>query len=170
MSNPVLTRERVHELAEACSDAQQAFQSTATRLVNEQRRLGRFFEQNVSTMGPLPGHVALYMFAVVLRIYEQSGGRMTKVNGRDLDQASARIAQVTESLLPADRAFAERAKKVSWRAQPHILDEILWALFERDASEKKEGEVDLDHQQSVMVYLLLWAAVEALEKNWSAEA
>ena len=69
-----------------------------------------------------------------------------------------------ESIMPADEGFADRARSVAWRAQPHILDEVLWALFERD--EKQEAEVDLEPEVSAMVYLMLWAAVEALNLSW----
>jgi hypothetical protein len=40
------------------------------------------------------------------------------------------------------------------------------ALFERD--EKVDGEVDLDLDQAGRVFLMLWAATEALEAAWSA--
>ena len=46
------------------------------------------------------------------------------------------------------------------------LDEILWALFERD--DKTDGEVDLETDKAALVYLMLWAAVEALDANWTA--
>ncbi len=169
-SNPAIPREQVHRLAEACSDEGEAFQPTASRLIKEQRRLSKYIESNVQHLGPMPAQVALYMLTVTLRIFEQTGGRMRKAGGRDLEAATARIQAVTDDLLPADQGFAERAKAVEWRAQPHILDEILWALYERDDDEKKEGEVDLEPQESALVYLVLWLAVEALDANWKAPA
>lgn len=165
--NPAIPRDQVHSLAEACSDEGEAFQSTATRLIKEQRRLSRYIEQNVQHLGPLPAQVALYMLTVSMRVFEQVGGRMAKVSTRDIDAAAARIGQVTDDLLPADAGFGERAKAIEWRAQPHLLDEILWALYER-GDDKKEGEVDLEHDQSALVYLVLWLAVESLDANWRA--
>lgn len=164
MTNPAIPRDQVHEYAERCSDEGDTFQPTATRLIRDQRRLVRFFEQNTEPMGDLPAQVSLYMLSVVLRIFEQVGGRMNKVAGRDLDSASARIQAVAEQLLPLDGGVADRARAIDWRAQPHILDEILWALYDRE--EKKEGEADLEPEASFMVYLMLWTAVEALDGNW----
>lgn len=166
MSNPAINRDRVHSLAEACSEEGEGFQSTASRLIKRQRRLSRFFEQNVGPMGPMAAQVGLYMLSVSLRIFEQVGGRLDKVNGADLNSATAKIQSQTDTLLPADDGFVSRAKSVEWRAQPHLLDEILWALFERD--EKNEGEVDLEPDKAAMVYLMLWAAVESLDANWRA--
>ena len=54
---------------------------------------------------------------------------------------------------------------MDWRAQPHILDEALMALFERQA---KEGEEELDHTESFKVYMLMWVATEVLNGNWKA--
>lgn len=170
MSNPAISRAQVHDLAEACSDAGDAFQPTAMRLVKEQRRVSRFIEQNMEPLGPLAGQVALYMLTVCLRVFEKVGGRMNKVSGKELDQATARVNAVAEQLMPADESFHIRAKAVEWRAQPHLLDEILWALYERDEEDKAEGEADLDPELSAMIYLLLWAAVEAIDAKWRAPA
>jgi hypothetical protein len=165
MSNPAILRPQVHRLAEACSSEGEAFQSTATRLIKQQRRLSRFFEQNFEPMGPMAGQVSMYMLSVSIRIFEQTGGQLRKVPGRDIDEATARIMAAADALLPADDGFAARARAVSWRAQPHLLDEVLWALFDRD--EKQEAEVDLEPGISAMVYLMLWAAVEALDLSWT---
>ena len=91
---------------------------------------------------------------------------MGKVNSDDLNAATAKVQGAAASIFPADDGFHERAKSIEWRAQPHLLDEILWALFERD--DKTEGEVDLEPEKAALVYLMLWAAVEALDANWKA--
>ena len=166
MANIAVNREKVHSLAEACSDEGESFQPIATRLIKHQRRLSRFFEQNVSEMGPMASQVGLYMLSVSLRIFDQVGGRMGKVNSEDLKAATAKVQAAAGDIFPADDTFHERAKTVEWRAQPHLLDEILWALFERD--DKTDGEVDLDSDKAALVYLMLWAAVEALDANWTA--
>ena len=166
MPNPAITRDDVHRLAEACSDAGADFQRVATRLLKEQRRLTRFFEQNVGALGGQSGEVALYMYAVILRIFEQYGGRMRKVSGSEINKASERVNGAAPGLLPFDEGFPARVRELEWRAQPHILDEALWALFERD--EKEEGEVDVEHEQGALLFLLLWVATEALDHSWSS--
>ena len=166
MSNPAINREKVHGLAEACSDEGESFQPIATRLIKHQRRLSRFFEQNVSEMGPMASQVGLYMLSVSLRIFDQVGGRMGKVNGDDLKNATAKVQDAAAAIFPPDENFSDRAKAIEWRAQPHLLDEILWALFERE--DKTDGEVDLEPDKAALVYLMLWAAVEALDANWKA--
>jgi hypothetical protein len=166
MSNPAIPREDVHSYSEACSDLGMAFQSVAARLVREQSRLKSFIESNFSEVDPMAGQVALYMFAVSLRVYEQAGGRLKKVNGMDLSAAQKRVQESLEGLLPLDDGFPGRAKGLEWRAQPHLLDEILWALYERDDVDRKDEEAVLDDNQSAMIYLMLWTAIEALDSKW----
>ncbi len=166
MPNPAIIRDDVHRLAEACSDSGADFQRVAARLLKGQRRLTRFFEQNVGALGGQSGEVALYMYAVILRILEQYGGRMRKVPGAAIHAASDRVNQAAADLVPFDADFPARVRAVDWRAQPHILDECLWALFERD--EKEEGEVDVEHEQGALLFLLLWVATEALDDSWSS--
>jgi hypothetical protein len=171
MSNPAILRPQVHRLSEECSGDQQGFQSTATRLVKHQRRLSRFIEQSFVGIEVDPqvrfvsAQVAVYMLSVSLRVFEQVGGRMRKATTDDINAATARIQSVTDSLLPADAGFAFRARQIDWRTQPHLLDEILWALFNRSAEQKEE--IDLPPDIAAMVYMILWACVEALDKNWT---
>jgi len=165
MSNPHISRPQVHRLAEACGEQTDAFQSTAYRLTRQQRTLSRFFEQNFETMGPMAGQAALYMLAVTIRIFEQVGGRMKKVSGKDIIESTKRIQPFIDSLRPADKGFCQRAKASQGRAQPHILDEVLWALYER--KDESDSEVDLDLEQSALVYFMLWTAVECLDANWT---
>lgn len=170
MSNPAIPRDEVHRLAEICGNDPAGHSPTAFRLLKEQRPLSRFIEQNAAAIGAVPAQVALYMLTVTIRVFEQVGGRMSKVSGETLDRAAARVHGHMDEVLPPDKSLAERARAVADRAQPHLLDEILWALYEREDSEKKEGESDLDPQQSALVYFLLWTAVEALDASWRAPA
>ena len=171
MSNPAIYRHQIHRLSNACSADQEAFQSTATRLIKHQRRLSRLIELSFAGLNLDPqvrfvtAQVAVYMLSVSLRVYEQVGGRLRKATSDDINAATQRIQSVTGSLLPADAQFAERARQVEWRAQPNLLDEILWALFERDPS--TEEEVNLPADVSALVYMTLWVCVEALDSNWT---
>ncbi|MBL8618458.1 MAG: hypothetical protein JNM72_22780 [Deltaproteobacteria bacterium] len=164
MSNQPISRERVHELSEACSADPEGFQITATRLLKEQRRISSFIEENGKELGFVSGQVAMYMLSVSMRVFEGVGGRMKKVNSEDLAAAQRKIRGALPALAPFDADFGARANNWMDRAQPHLLDEVLWALYERP--EQTELEAPLDHKQSAMIYLVLWAAIEALDSKW----
>lgn len=165
MSAVIIPREDVHTLAEACSEAEDSFKSVANRLLREQKRLTNFIQKNMPQLDVGTREVVLYMFAVSLRVFEQYGGRMRKANGSQIQEASSQVQGKVAELMPFDANFPSRVRQVEWRAQPHLLDEILWALFERE--EKEEGEVDVPHEQGALIFLVLWVAVEALEVCWT---
>lgn len=164
--NPVITRDEVHYHSEQCSDAPEAFQAVAPRLLKKQRRLSRFFEQNAEPLGLVAGQVALYMLSVCLRVVDQVGGRMYKVNSNHIEAATARVNDALSEVFPADAGFFERAKNYSDRAQPHLLDEVLWALYERPDENAEQAHLE-DHQKA-LIYVLLWTAVEAMDMVWQA--
>ena len=91
-----------------------------------------------------------------------------RVGPDEIAIATKKIQAAAPALLPWDAEFPARVRTIADRAQPHILDEALNALFERE--EKQANEVDLDMEQAGRVFLMLWAATEALDAAWRAPA
>lgn len=143
-----------------------SFQPIAKRSLENQSRLVRFFKANLPVMAAQPGEVSLYLLAVVVRIFEQCGGKLDRVGAPEIAQATAKVqaAATTAGLMPAGDDFPERVRSVLGRAQPHILDEALHALFERE--DRKDQEIEMDREQSTLVFLMLWAATEAMDSVW----
>jgi hypothetical protein len=164
MKNPAISREEVHAFSEACSDMGLGFQTIASRLLKEQGSLKNFVDKNFAKVDPLAGQIATYMLSVCIRVFEQKGGKLKKVNKADLYAAQKNVQKSVNDLLPLDDDFHNRAKSIEGRAQHHLLDEVLWALYERD--ELKEEEQALDEKQSALIYIMLWTAVEALDTKW----
>lgn len=165
-ANPQIPRPVVHALSEECADIGPNFSATAKRLLEDQARLVRFFRQNLPSMEGQAGEVSLYLLAVVMRIFDRCGGKMGRISATEIEAATRRIMAEGKHVLPFDEGFPARVREVGWRAQPHILDEALHALFERE--ERKEIEVAVDHNQAGRIFLMLWAATEALEAAWRA--
>jgi hypothetical protein len=164
--NPAIPRAHVHHLSEECATLGMSFQNVARRLLEDQSRLLRFFKGNLPQMDEKAGEVSLYLLAVIVRIFQQCGGKLGRVGPKEIDYATRRIASAAPSLLPWDAGFPDRVRGIASRAQPHVLDEALNALFERE--EKQANEVDLDLEQAGRVFLMLWAATEALDAAWAA--
>ncbi len=164
MPNPAIPREEVHAYSEACSDMGLEFQAVTARLLKDQSSLKNFVDKSFAKIDPLAGQIATYMLSVCIRVFEQKGGTLKKINKADILSAQKKVQPSVGTILPADDDFHTRAKVVENRAQPHILDEVLWALYERD--ELKEEEQALDAKQSALIYIMLWTAVEALDSKW----
>ncbi len=171
-SNPLLPREQVHAWSEAIGTESEGHSSAITRLLKEQRRLSRFVEENVVSMEGMSAGVAMYLVGVIVRMFDLAGGRLRKVAWDDVRAAEKRVGALVDQLLPIDDGFVARAREVP-RAQAHILDEALYALFIRDQSaddgdEDGAAEEPLEPEEAFKVYLLMWVATEALDRNWQA--
>jgi hypothetical protein len=164
--NAVIPRPHVHTLSEQCATLGASFQPVAKRLLEDQGRLLRFFKGNLPQMDGQAGEVSLYLLAVIVRIFDQCGGKIGRIGPKEIDLATKKISGLTRGLLPWDAGFPERVRGVADRAQPHILDKALEALFERE--EKKPNEVEVDLEQAGRIFLMLWAATEALDAAWRA--
>ena len=167
MSNPIISREIVHTLSEECGNNPDDFQATAARISKEQRRLFRHVEKEFAEKDPISGQIALYMMSVCVSVIEQQGGRLTKVNQESIKEATKTVRSVLPEILPIDDGFSERAKTAE-RNQPHLLDEVLWALYEREDMEMLPEEAQVDSKKSAMIYIMLWIAVEALSSHWKS--
>ena len=164
--NPALPRDVVHRWSEECAEQGLAFQSVARRSIEDQARLSRFFKSNLPVMPGQSGEVALYLLAVVVRLFEKGGGKLGRVGTKEIEAATAKIQGHARAIMPGGEGFADRVRAVADRAQPHILDEALHALFEREEKKKEEVEIPPDH--AALVFMMLWAATEALDAVWVA--
>jgi hypothetical protein len=166
MSNPTISRTEVHRYSEACAEAGEAFAPVALRLARSQRRLLRFIEQNSEALGVEEAQVAGHMTTVCLRVLDQVGGRLARVSGSDLDAAAVRVSGLVSEVLPLDEKLPERVRRIESRAQPNLLDEVLWALFEVRAKKPEEATFAVD--RSGLVFLTMWTVIEALDACWTA--
>lgn len=164
MPNAFLPRAQVHEWSEAIGQQPDQHQSSLTRLVKDQRRLSRFVEENAKGMASgITGGVAVYLIGVVMRMFDLAGGRMRDVSWEQVRAAEAKVQALVPQVLPLGDGLVARLRAVP-RAQPHVLDEAIYALMERPT---KKEETPLDETEAFKVYLLLWVATEALDACWT---
>lgn len=167
MPNALIPRPTVHDWSETIGADPQAHQTALTRLLKDQRRLTRFIEENAENMHPATAGVSVYLTGVIVRMFDLAGGRIRNATWAQIREAEAKVNGAIADLLPLDDTFPERARTAG-RAQAHILDEAIYALFERDrdTEEDEENEADLDTLETIKVYLLLWVVTEVLDANW----
>lgn len=163
MSNPYLPRALVHTWSETIGNSPENHQAAIARLIRDQRRLAKFVEENAKSLQGATGQVAVYFIGVVLRMYDLAGGRLRNVTWEDIRSCESFVQGAVGSVLPEGDGLVARARAVP-RAQPHVLDEALYALFERAP---EEGVPPIDPTEALKLYLLLWVAVEALDRNWT---
>lgn len=162
-TNAFLPRDWVHARSEEIGETALSEQSALSRLLKDQRRLTRWLEENAGNLEPVSGGVAVYLFGVVARMFDLAGGRLRKATWEQVRSAEKRVGSAAGSLLPFDEGFQERVRTIEWRAQPHLLDEALMNLFDREAGDDEE---DLAPTEAGKVFFLLWVAIEVLDQNW----
>lgn len=167
MPNPYMPRQTVHAWSEQIGDDPTQHQAALSRLLKDQRRLAKFIEENRASMDPASAGVSTYLVGVVARMFDLAGGRLKAATWEQVREAEARIGAAVPDLLPIDEQLAERVRQVSWRAQPHVLDEALMALFMRPT---KEDDPDLASAEKAKIFFLLWVATEVLDANWRPPA
>lgn len=163
MANALLPRTWVHERSNEIGESVDTEQAALQRLLKSQRRLTRWLEENAGNLEPTSGGVAVYLFGVVARMFDLAGGRLRSATWEQVRAAEKRIGAAAPGLLPFDDGFGERVRGVDGRAQPHILDEALMNLFDREPS---EDEADLSKTEAGKIFFLLWVATEVLDANW----
>lgn len=166
MPNAFIPREKVHAWSEAIGDNPEEHQAALTRLLKDQRRLTRFIEENAENLDGWTAGVATYLVGVIVRMFDLAGGRLRSATWAQIREAEAKVGAAVGSLMPLDETLPERAHTGD-RAQPHILDEALMALFHRFTKEDREEEDgELDPTEAVKTYLMLWVITEVLDANW----
>lgn len=163
MPKPFIPREQVHAWSESIGHEPMDHQAALQRLLKSQRRISRFVEENAESMNMATGGVAMYMIGVILRLFDLAGGELRSATWAQVRDAEQRVQAAVPELLPLDEGLPERARAIGWRAQPHILDEAIMALFDR---EPQEGEEALDDVEAFKIYMLMWVATETLDGNW----
>ncbi len=163
MSKTLMPRPLVHLWSEAIGENPNDHQSALQRLLRDQRRLTKFVEENAEQMDRTTAGVAVYFLGVVVRMFDLAGGRLKSVTWEQVRAAEQRISEAVPQLLPYDAGFFDRVRAVSWRAQPHVLDEAMMALFQ---SARTEQEMEVARTESMKIFFLVWVAVEALDANW----
>ena len=166
MPNAFIPRDQVHAWSEAIGDNPEEHQAALTRLLKNQRRLTRFIEENAENLDGWTAGVSTYLTGVIVRIFDLAGGRLRSATWAQIREAEAKVGAAVGGLMPLDETMPERARNGD-RAQPHVLDEALMALFHRFTKEDREEEDgELDPTEAVKTYLMLWVVTEVLDANW----
>jgi hypothetical protein len=78
--------------------------------------------------------------------------------------ATTKVEGQIGALLPLDDGFVARCHAVTDRAQPHIVDEAVYALFERPS---RPDEPQTPANERLKLLLLMWVANEVCAANWT---
>ena len=134
----IIPRDEVHQHSEACADMGEAFQPVAMRLSKRQKRLMKYLEEQFASFD-LTRHKlrCTYFSAFVCVCLSRVVGTCARSTHKTSVMPKRKLKPLLAQVLPAGDGFSERAKAVE-RGQPHLMDEVLWALFDRAEEEQRK--------------------------------
>jgi len=132
------------------------------RIMRKQKKLLKWVIANGKTIQLGSDGLPERMLGLIARLFDLCGGRLKSASSHQIEQCQSQVMSSVSSLLPADEGFPERIRSMEWRAQPHILDEVMGALFDPTLDEDKR----FDPTEAFKLVLLLWVCVEVLHTNW----
>lgn len=161
--NAFIPRATVHAWSDDIAENMETHQAALARLLKGQRRLTRFVEENQKSLKPGSAQAATYLTGVVIRMFDLATGDVGQIAWEHIRAAEDKVKGELPKILPFGDGFLERFRGAN-RAQPHILDEAVMALFHNPLA--AEGEMELPKGEMTKILLMLWVIVEALDAQW----
>ena len=112
--------------------------------------------------------LAIYLYFVVLRIFEVGAGSRVPEIGMDAVESRAEANEdALERLETAHEGFVERAAEVATARQPFVLRYVVDALF---APREDDPDAALDEEEAGFVFLILKTVIDLLDEAIFAES
>lgn len=112
--------------------------------------------------------LAIYLYFVVLQIFEAGAGSRVPEIGMDAVESRAEANEdALERLETAQEGFVERAAEVATARQPFVLRYVVDALF---APREDDPDAALDEEEAGFVFLILKTVIDLLDEAISAES
>ena len=132
------------------------------KIGNSQPELLAFVMESPKDMGQEVRELAIYMFVVVYRMFQEAHGKIKRISYEEIIECYEQNEGLMEKLEGADERFFDRIAGVQNSRQPHVVNYVVDALMEED-----EGEdgVALTDEQKGFLFLLLKTVVDVLDQS-----
>jgi hypothetical protein len=132
------------------------------KIDNSQPDLLAFVTGSSQEMGREVRELAIYMFFVVYRMFQEAHGKMIKISSTEIIECYQTNEGLMERLEGADERFLDRIASVQTSKQPHVVKYVADALMEED--EEEDGVV-LTEEQKGFLFLLLKTVIDVIDQK-----
>jgi hypothetical protein len=132
------------------------------KIGNSQPDLLAFVVESSKEMGREVSELAIYMFVVVYRMFQEAHGKIKKISSEEIIECYEHNEGLMERLEGADERFLDRIASVQTSRQPHVVNYVVDALMEEDEG---EDAVALTEEQKGFLYLLLKTVIDVLDQK-----
>ena len=132
------------------------------KINNYQPDLLIFVLESSKEMGREVSQIAIYLFVVVNRMFQESHGKIKKISLEEVIGCYQNNEGLVERLEGTHERFLDRIADLQASTQPYVLKYVCDALMEE--GEGKDAE-QLTEEQKGFLYLLLKTVVDVLDQK-----
>ena len=132
------------------------------KIDNSQPDLLAFVMESAKEMGQEVRELAIYMFLVVYRMFQESHGKIKKISSEEIIECYEHNESLMERLEGAHEKFLDRVASVQTFRQPHVVNYVVDALMEDD---EREDAVALTEEQKGFLFLLLKTVIDVFDQR-----
>jgi hypothetical protein len=132
------------------------------KIGNSQPDLLAFVVESSKEMGREVSELAIYLFVVVYRMFQESHGKIKKISSEEIIECYQTNEGLMEGLEGTHKRFLDRIASLQTSTQPYAVKYVADALME-----ESEGEdaVQLTEEQKGFLYLLLKTVIDVLDQK-----
>lgn len=138
---------------------------TLRRLIEPHRRLVRFVDEQLMSLGEFPHALGLHILAVLAKAFQTAGGRIDHRPQRQLDEVGSMVQARFAEILPLDAEAQQRAYRLDI-GQPWLLGMAVEALRDDDAPANRRR---ITSSERASVVAVSWVCLEALHAGWEPD-
>ena len=132
------------------------------KIGNSQSELLAFVAESAKEIGQEVRELAIYIFFVVYRMFQESHGKIKKISSEEIIEYYEHNEDQIKKLEGAHDRFLDRIASVQTSRQPYVVKYVVDALMEEDEG----GEaVALTDEQKGFLFLLLKTVIDALDQS-----
>jgi hypothetical protein len=132
------------------------------KIGNTQPELLAFVTESSKEMGREVSELAIYLFVVVYRMFQEARGKIKKVSSEEIIECYEHNESLMEGLEGAHHKFIDRIASIQTSRQPHVVNYVVDALMEENEG---EDAVLLTEEQKGFLYLLVKTVIDVLDQK-----
>jgi len=132
------------------------------KIGNSQPELLAFVTESAQEMGQEVRELAIYMFLVVCRMFQEGHGKIKKISSEEIIECYEHNEGLMERLEGPHDKFLDRVASVQVSRQPYVVKYVVDALME---GEEGEDAVALTEEQKGFLFLLLKTVIDVLDQE-----
>jgi hypothetical protein len=133
------------------------------KIGNSQPEMLAFVTESGEEMGREVRELAVYMFFVVYRMFQEAHGKIKKISSGEIIECYEHNEALMERLEGAHEKFLDRIVSLQTSRQPYVVKYVVDALMEED--DEGEDAVTLTEEQKGFLFLLLKTVIDVLDQK-----